>query len=593
MRTTTALVVCAFSAATALAVASTSPLSAAAGDAEFAKLSDEFLSGYLAWRPLAATQLGLREYDGKITDYSRAPIDAELARLKRFEGRLAALRPESLSRDTRFDWQILLTGVRRELFYLRDMAIFTRNPMVYAVALDLNVYAKRDFAPLADRLRAVVAIERRTPAILAAARTNLDDSLPKPYVEAAIEMANGAADFLTNDLVAAFKDVSDASLQAEFAAENGKAAMELRDFAAWLKEEKIPAAKARYELGRESFEKMLRETELIDWPATRILSLGEKELRRQQKVFDDSARLIDPKRKPAEVFKEIQREHPTAQSLLPDTRKDLETIRRFIVDHHIITIPSEVRVRVEETPAYLRAVGFAYMDAPGPFETKATEAYYYVTPAEPDWTPQQKEGWLQAFNFFSTDVVSIHEAYPGHYVQFLWFKASNPSKVAKLFPSYAFVEGWAHYCEQMMLDEGFGRPETPKPTHDELVRAAKYRLAQSNGALLRLCRLCVAIRMHCDGMSLEDATRFFEQNCYYEHKAAYAEARRGTFDPGFLLYTVGKLELLKLRRDLEKQEGRNFSLERFHNELLRHGAPPLRLLRERMLKDPKSWDALF
>ena len=421
----------------------------------------------------------------------------------------------------------------------------------------------------------------------------MDASLPKPYVEAAIEIANGEADFLTKDLVAAFKDVSDTNLQAEFAAVNSKAVGEFHKFATWLEKEKMPAAQARFDLGRESFEKMLRETELIDWPAQRVLALGEGELRHQQKVFDDSARLIDPNRKPAEVFKDIQREHPTAQTLLADTRKNLEAIRRFIVDHHIVTIPSEVRARVDETPAYMRAVCTAANDTPGPFETKATEAYYYVTPVEPDWTPQQKEGWLEMFNFFSMDVISIHEVYPGHYIQFLWLQVSHPSKVAKVFPSYAFVEGWAHYCEQMMLDEGFGRPETSQPTHDELVRAAKYRLAQSGEALLRLCRLCVAIRMHCDGMSLEEATRFFEQNCHYERKAAYAEARRGTFDPGYLFYTVGKLEFLKLRQDWEKQEGRNFSLERFHNELLQHGGPPLRLLRERMLKDPNSWDALF
>jgi uncharacterized protein (DUF885 family) len=252
-----------------------------------------------------------------------------------------------------------------------------------------------------------------------------------------------------------------------------------------------------------------------------------------------------------------------------------------------------VRVLVDETPGYMRASGFAWSDPPGPFETKATEAYYYVTPVEPEWTPQQKEEWLQTFNFFATDVTSIHEVYPGHYVQFLWLQASNPSKVAKIFTSYAFVEGWAHYCEQMTLDEGFGRSERPNPAHDEVVRAAKYRLAQAEAALLRLCRLCVAIRMHCDGMSLEDATRFFEQNCYWEHKAAYAEARRGTFDPGYLLYTIGKLEFLKLRSDFQKQEGSNFSLERFHNELLQHGGPPLRLLRERMLKDRKSWDSQF
>jgi uncharacterized protein (DUF885 family) len=569
------------------------PPAVASGDAEFVKVSDEFLAGYLAWRPLAATMLGLHEYDGKITDYSRASIDGELARLKKFEARLAALDPKSFSRETRFDWQILLAGIRGDLFHFQEMASYTRNPMTYAGALDLNVYAKRNFAPIEARLRSITAIEKQAPNIFAAARANLDKSVPKPYVEAAIEVAKGAADFLARDLVSAFKDTGDESLKGEFAAANDRAVTELRDFAAWLEKEKLPPANARYALGRENFQKMLRETELIDWTPERILALGMKELRREQKIFADTARLIDPRKKPIEVFKAIQREHPTAQNLIPDTRKGLETIRQFIVDHRIITIPSEVRARVEETPQYLRAGSFASMDTPGPFETKATEAYYYVTPVEPDWKPEQKEEWLTAFNYFTTDVVSIHEAYPGHYVHFLWINASQPSKIAKIFGSYAFIEGWAHYGEQMMLDQGFGSASSPKPTAEETIRAAKYRLAQSDEALLRICRLCASIRMHCQGMSLEDATRFFQENCYYERQQAYEEARRGTFDPQYLLYTVGKLQILKLRSDLQKQDGKDFSLLQFHNELLRHGAPPVRLMRERLLKDPKSWDKLF
>jgi len=565
----------------------------ATGDAEYRTLADEFIKGYLAWRPLAATQLGLHQFDGRITDYSRASIDAELARLQKFEKRIASMEPKSLSRESHFDRENLLAGIRTELFRFQEMAVYTRNPMTYADALDLNVYAKRNFAPAQDRLRHLVDIEKEAPRIFAAARANLDPSLPKPYVETAIEMAKGAAAFLDKDLVDVFQGVGDDSLKKDFAAANGRAAAELREFAAWLEKDKLPAATGRYDLGRANFQKMLAQTELIDWPPERLLKLGLKELRREQKVFADTARLIDPAKKPIDVFKEIQQEHPSEQSLIPDTRKDLDTIRQFVIDHHIVTVPSSVRADVEETPRYLRATSFASMDTPGPFETKATEAYYYVTPVEPDWSPQQKIEWLTAFNYYTTDVVSIHEAYPGHYVHYLWMNASRLSPGAKIFNSYGFVEGWAHYCEQMMLDEGFGRAAAPKPGPQDLVRAAKYRLAQSDEALLRICRLCVSIRTHCEGMSLDDATRFFEQNCYYEHQPALEEARRGTFDPQYLLYTLGKLEFLKLRSDLKKQEGPAFSLQRFHDELLQHGAPPIRLLRESLLKNPKLWDALF
>jgi len=267
----------------------------------------------------------------------------------------------------------------------------------------------------------------------------------------------------------------------------------------------------------------------------------------------------------------------------------MEMIRQFVVDHHIVHLPSPVRAKVMETPQYLRATSFASMDTPGPFETKATEAYYYVTPPEPDWPAAQKEEWLTALNFYTTDIVSIHEAYPGHYVQFLCLNASDATKIEKMFGSYAFIEGWAHYGEQMMVDEGFGAAASPSPSRDEQVRAAKYRLAQTDEALLRVCRLCVSIRMHCQGMNVDEATRFFQDNCYYEQKPAHQEAVRGTFDPEYLYYTLGKLEIFKLREDYKKQEGSNFSLEKFHDELLRHGAPSLRLLREALLKDPQSW----
>jgi uncharacterized protein (DUF885 family) len=222
---------------------------------------------------------------------------------------------------------------------------------------------------------------------------------------------------------------------------------------------------------------------------------------------------------------------------------------------------------------------------------QAKEAYYYVTPVEPGWSPQQKEEWLTAFNYYTTDVVSIHETYPGHYVQFLALNASSARPAAKACTSYAFVEGWAHYCEQMVLDEGYGRESAAGSSSREAeIRAAKYRLAQSSEALLRLCRLCVSVRMHCLGMSVEEGTRFFVANSYYEEKPAAAEARRGTHDPGYCFYTLGKLQFLKLRRDYQLQEGPAYSAKKFHDAVLAHGAPPLRLLREILLTDPSKWD---
>src|SRR5438876_383870 len=465
-------------------------------DAEYESVAEEYIKTYLAAHPLQGTALGLHEYDGKITDYSRLALDAELNRLQRFDDRLSKFDPSKLSSRQSIDLRILQTAVKRDLFEMQEMSIFERNPMVYARAADVNVYIKRNFAPLDDRVRSIVAIEAQVPNILIAARTTLADVLPRPYVELAIQIARGAADFL---------------------------------------------------------------------------------------------------------------------------RKDLDQIRKFVVSHHLVAIPSEVRPRVKETPQYRRATSFASMDTPGPFERRATEAYYYVTPTEKDWPDKQKEEWLTAFNHYTADIISIHEVYPGHYVQFLRLNASPASKVEKIFGSYAFIEGWAHYCEKMMIDEGYSGTPTPSPTPkasatpgttatpkakpspktsptsnvDDIKRAAKYRMAQADEAMLRLCRLCVSIKMHTQKMTVDEATKFFEDNCYYEEKPARTEAMRGTFDPGYLNYTLGKLQILKLRDDYKAQQGNEFSLQKFHNELLNHGMPPIRLLREIMLKDKSKWNQVL
>ena len=559
-------------------------------DAAFARLADEYITGYLAWRPQTGTALGFHEYDGKVTDYSQASLRAELARLKSFDQRLHQLNGNQLSPQAFYDCRIMRSAIRREIFGFEQMRVYSDNPMTYAGALDVNIYIKRNFAPLEERVRSVAAILNQAPRIMSVARANLAESLPRPQVETAIEQAAGIADFLAKDLVAALKDVKNENLMASFDAANRRAIDEVRSFAAYLKEQKLPKATAPYALGRDKYRKLLAYGEMVTLSPEQILEIGLRELQRKQQVFAEAAREIDPSQTPTEVFRAIQKDHPTEQGLIPDTARDLDMIRQFVIDRRIITIPSPVRATVTETPQFMRATSFASMDTPGPFETKATEAYYYVTPVEADWPPQQKEEWLTAFNYYTTDIVSIHEAYPGHYVQFLCLNASPATKLEKIFSSYAFVEGWAHYAEQMLVDEGFGASQSPTPTRAEQVKAAKYRLAQTDEALLRICRLCVSIKLHCQGMSVEDATKFFQDNCYYEQKPARQEAIRGAYDPEYLYYTLGKLEILKLRDDCRRQEGEKFTLQAFHNEMLRHGAPPIRLLREVMLKDRAVWD---
>ena len=562
-------------------------------DGEYEPVAEEYIKGYLGAHPLEGTALGLHEYDGKITDYSRLALDAELSRLRRFDDRLSKFDPGKLSPRQSSDLRILQTAGKKDIFEKQDMSVFERNPMVYARAADVNVYIKRNFAPLEDRVRSLVAIESQIPNILIAARTNLNDVVPKPYVELAIQIAKGSANFLKKDLVAAVGNLKDEQLRVAFHEANRKAANALNDYAAWLEREKLPKASLDFALGEEKFRRFLAQTELVDLPPQKILEIGMAQLKAEQEAFAEAAKKIDPNKSPIEVFKQIQSEHPTPQNLIPDVAKDLDKIRKYVLTRRLVSIPSDVRAKVKETPQYLRATSFASMDTPGPFEKRANEAYYYVTPTETDWPEKQKEEWLTAFNYYTSDVVSIHEAYPGHYVQFLCLNASPASKVEKIFGSYAFVEGWAHYCEKMMLDEGYGSSASSTPSEDDVKLAAKYRMAQADEALLRLCRLCVSIKMHTQKMSLDEATKFFQENCYYEEKTARQEAMRGTFDPGYLNYTLGKLQILKLRDDYKAQQGDDFSLQKFHNELLNHGMPPIRLLREIMLKDQSKWDQVL
>jgi uncharacterized protein (DUF885 family) len=572
---------------------SLAPPPRAEADARFAALADEFLAGHLAWRPQTGTALGLHEYDGRVTDFSRASLEAELARLKRYDARLDGIAVAALSPPVSYDFRILRSAIRKEILKFEDRRVFSENPMTYAGALNVNIYVKRDFAPLAQRVRSIVAILSQASNLVAAAKANLDEALPRPFVETALEVAQGSADFLGKDLVEALKDFKEEPLRAQFLVANDGAVAALKGYLAWLREQRLPKAHDRYALGREKYARMLREGELVTLSPERILEIGLRELKREQEIFAATAKSIDPSRKPIEVFREIQKDHPTEDTLIPDTRKNLEAIRQFLIDRQIATIPSEVRARVEETPQFDRATSFASMDTPGPFETKATEAYYYVTPVEKDWPEKQKDEWLTAFNYYTTDVVSIHEAYPGHYLQFLCLNASPATRLEKILDSYAFVEGWAHYTEQMILDAGFGPNMPSRVAQSDAIKTAKYRLAQSDEALLRLCRLCVSIQMHCQGMTVEQATKFFQDNCYYEEKPARQEAIRGSFDPEYLYYTLGKLQILKLRRDYQHQEGAGYSLKKFHDEMLRHGMPPIRLLREVMLKDRSIWDEVF
>src|SRR5258706_5262123 len=304
----------------------------ASGDAAFEQVANDYIDGYLRWRPLTAVSLGLHQYDGKLPDYSHASIEIELTRLKSFERRLSEMETRTLGPDAFYDFRILRNSIRREIFGFEDMKQFTDNPMTYSGAIDVNVYIKRDFAPLENRVRSIVSILKQAPKVMAAARENLVEVLPRPQVETAIESTTGGIDFLSKDLVTAVQGIKDEALMAEFKQANDAAIEAAKKFAAWLKDEKLPKANAPYALGHEKYIKMLACGEMIQIPPEQLLQIGLKELKRKQQVFADTARLIDPKHKPIEVFKAIQKDHPTEQTLIPDTAKNLDAIRDFVVN---------------------------------------------------------------------------------------------------------------------------------------------------------------------------------------------------------------------------------------------------------------------
>ena len=560
--------------------------SSGSGDEAFLKLSEQYITESLEFSPQFGVYLGLHEYDGKLGPLSKKDLEKRLTSLKKFDQEFSAIDSSSLSKKVYYDWKIIKSSVKNDIYTFEDRKSYTKNPMVYAGAIDVNIYIQRNFAPIEQQIKSIISIEKSAPEYFKNAKANLEDSLALPHIQLAIDIAKGSASFLGNDLLVALKDVKNDSLMKAFNEANKNAIAAINDYASYLEKEKLPKANNNYAIGVENYKKMLLYQEEIKLSPDEILAIGLKELKKEQESFNKAAKIINPNKKPVDVYNDMQKEHPTAADLIPHAKKNIEAIRQYLIDHKIVTMPSEVRVKIQETPAYARSTSTASMDSPGPFETKATQAFYYITPVDPKWTPKQQEDWLAQFNFYTTDIVSIHEAYPGHYTQFLHSNASKSSKIQKIFMSYAFVEGWAHYTEKMMIDEGYGNTGDP-------ITAAKYRLAQSGDALLRICRLCVSIKTHCHGMKVDEATKFFMDNWYQGDKPSRQEAMRGTYDPGYLFYTLGKLQILKLREDYKKQEGSNYSLQKFNDAMLDNGMPPIQIMREILLKDEKTWEAIL
>ncbi len=549
------------------------------------KVTEEYFDQvYFHYAPSNATVTGYHQYDGQLDNYSRKNIDAEIAALKAFEQRVESIHPDDAAADfvPRSDREILLGEIRSQLLTLEAIRPWEKNPDGYSsvCASGAFVLMERKFASPDERLRSLVSREKQMPALLANARENLKNP-PRIYTEIAIEQLPDIISFFEKDVPLAFADAQDAALKAEFAQTNAKVIAELKSYLDWVKTDLLPRSNGDYRIGADAFQKKLAYDEMVDTPLDKLLEIGWADLRKNQAHFNEVAKELEPNKDARAVLEELGENHPAPDHLLDAFRATFDGLVGFIRTNHIVTIPSDVRPIVEETPPFMRATTFASMDTPGPFEKHATEAYFNVTLPDPSMTPAEVEGFMHSFNIGTVISTAVHEAYPGHYIQFLWLPQA-PSKVRKILSANTDVEGWAHYCEQMMLDEGYGQPGAG--ARDE--REAKFlRLGQLQDALLRNARFIVGIEMHTGKMSFDEAVAFFQKEGYQPRETAVVETKRGTSDATYLYYTLGKLEIMKLREDMKKKQGAAFSLEKFHDEFLRQGFPPIKVVREAMLGD--------
>ncbi len=550
---------------------------------QFQRVSDEYFDQvYFPNQPTGGTVIGYHQYDTKLEDFSRASIDAEVAALHDFEKRISAIPATSLDQTTRGDRQMVLGNIRSLLLTLETIRPWAKNADNYSSTCANAAFTlmERKFAPADDRLRSLIAREKQMPGLLAEARTNLQNP-PHIFTEIAIEQLPGIVSFFQHDVPDAFADAHDPALKAEFAQTNAAVISALNDYLKWLKTDLLPRSNGDFRIGADTFSKKLLYDEMVDLPLPKLLEIGYADMHQNQQHFAEVAHELEPNKTPSEVLEELGSQHPAPDQLIPTFTATFTSLLDFIRAHHIVTIPSDVRPVVEETPPFMRATTQASMDSPGPFETRATTSYFNVTLPDPSMTPAEVAGYMHSFNIGTVISTSVHEAYPGHYMQYL-YSSRFPSRVRKILSANTNVEGWAHYTEQMMLDNGYGQPGSGAKDERE---AKFFRLGQLQDALLRNARFIVGIQMHTGNMTYDQALEFFQKEGYQPKETSEVEAKRGAGDPTYLYYTLGKLEIMKLRSDLMKKQGAAFSLQTFHDEFLSQGFPPIKIVREALLGD--------
>jgi len=549
-------------------------------DQAFSKLADRYFDEvYLPANPSIADELGIHKYSDKLEDYSAAGIKRAVKNLKIYEKQVNAIDPAQLSLQMQGDRELILNNIHSQLLTLETIRPWQKNPDFYSSYLTNSAFVlmERKFAPTNARLRDLIAREKLMPAILTAARENLHNP-PKIYTSIALEQLPGLISFFQKDIPLAFYDATDPRLIEQFKQSNAAVIAAMQAYQQWLQKDLLPKSHGDFRIGANAFRKKLLFDEMVATPLDKLVAIDMANMRANQHEYARIAKELEPDKTPAQVLAEISSHHPAPDKLLASFRLTFDDLIRFIKEKKIITIPSDVRPTLAPTPPFMSATTFASMDTPGPYENKANDAFFNVTLPDSGWSKDQIEEHMRGFSYPLISSTSIHETYPGHYVQFLWMHEVH-DRVRKLLGANSNAEGWAHYAEQMMLDEGFGL-DNADPRKQKIIR-----LGQLQDALLRNARFIVGIKMHTGQMTFAQGVDFFVKEGYQARANALVEAKRGTSDPTYLYYTLGKLEILKLRADMQKKLGTKFSLQEFHDEFMRQGFPPIKIVRRAMLGD--------
>ncbi len=543
-------------------------IAASSTNMAFNQLADEFFDSYLfPYNPPIATQLGVHTYDDRLKDYSKAGINKNIQLLKQFEMRVKAINPLLLDEQQQGDRELILNYCHSELLTMETIRPWEKNPAYYSsgIARSAHVLMKRKFAPVNNRLRVFIEREKLMPAVLEEARRNLKNP-PQIYTEIALEQLPDLIRFFQDEVPATFIEADDADLKKAFNDSNANILIALRNYQTWLQKTLLPRSQGDFRIGADVFRKKLQYDEMVDTPLDQLLVIGYSDLRKNQQAYN---------RISMEIGSSDVANHPLSDELLTVFSNSFDGLIKFIESKKIITIPSTVRPIMQETPPFIRATSSASMDTPGPFENKTKEAYVNVTLPKANGNKEKTTKYMRGISYPSITITSIHEAYPGHYIQFLWMHNLH-DRVRQILGAKTNSEGWAHYCEQMMLDEGYGES-------DDIRDAKILRLGQLRKALLRDARFIVGIKMHTSNMSLDDAIDFFVKEGYQSRATSKREVKRGTSDPTYLYYTLGKLQILKLRAEVQEKEGNAFNLQRFHDDFMRQGRPPIKIVRRALL----------